>query len=181
MRRVVTLPHSRRGSTRGFPRSTRRRVGWEEGPGTFVEGTSSGTSSNILGAGQQFVQDGLTVVRIHGTFELLLTAVGSARDGFHGALGIGIVTVAAFDAGVASIPMPLTEIEWGGWFFHQLFSLNANSATLDATNVLHFQFDTKAMRKSSTEEIVVMVLDLVEQGVATCAFRGASRMLLKLP
>ncbi len=60
--------------SRGFSRGghpNRRKTGWEEGPGTFVQTNFTASSVNVLGAGQAFDLDGHTIVRVRG--ELLIT------------------------------------------------------------------------------------------------------------
>ena len=75
----VSLPRSR-----GFSqvrRASRRRTGWEEGPGTQTPSTLTASVGVILGNGQASTEDGLTVVRIRGMIELVLTQAAAALDG----------------------------------------------------------------------------------------------------
>jgi len=178
------VPRSR-GFSRGIPgTSSRRRTGWEEGPGTASESTITSSSAAILGNGQTFQLDGLTVVRLRGFVELRLEGAGSAAgSGYTGALGIGIVTTAAFAVGSSAVPTPITEIEWEGWMWHQLFSLTVGDATAGDRHVspLAFQIDSKAMRKVGSDETIFASIEVVEKGTETLSVILASRMLLKLP
>ena len=175
------MPYQRsyRGSSRASAPS-RRRTGWEEGPGTLTATAFSSSSVAILGNGQEFLADGGTIVRIRGAIELVLSSVGSVLDGYDGAIGIGIVSTPAFAIGVTAMPTPITEIGWEGWMYHRFFSIHASDAALDIES-LKIELDTKAMRKVNTEEVVFAAIEVVETGAAVMTVRLGSRMLLKLP
>jgi len=163
---------------------SRRKTGWEEGPGTNNVVAVSASQSSILGLGQQFVQDGLTIVRIRGTLEVTMSTAASAGDGFVGAFGIGIVTAPAFGVGIGSMPTPIDEIEWNGWIWHQLFQYTSSIAGGFGTtpkDSLHIEIDTKAMRKTSLEQVLFLAGQFVEVGSSAIRVTGATRMLLKLP
>ena len=124
-----------------------------------------------------------TIVRIRGYMSAYLTAYTSAGDGFHGAAGIGIVSKTAFDAGLASVPTPITEAAWDGWMWHRYFDIHgqlaAGSTAVGVTNNLNIEVDTKAMRKISDEMIVYAIYEVVEQGTAVIDVFFESRLLLK--
>ena len=161
--------------------SARRATGWEEGPGTFTDvGAFTASQAVILGSGQSFVFDGDTVVRIRGFAEISLSSGTADGDGYTGAFGIGIVTDAAFAAGVASVPTPITEIEWEGWIWHQMFSVR--SPATDSTEIRQtFEIDSKAMRKVGSNRTIFAVVEATEIGTAVAEITLGSRMLLKLP
>ena len=103
---------SPRGSYRGRP-TQRRRTGWEQGIGNVgLQAQISGSSSSLVNAGVSFVLDGITIARQRGSLLLALTDATAAVNGFTGAFGIGMVSTAAFTAGAASVPTPITEQEW---------------------------------------------------------------------
>jgi len=163
---------------------SRRRTGWEEGPGTQTPFSVSASGSQILGNGQTFLLDGITVVRLRGFIELNLAGAASAAgNGFNGAIGIGVVTDAAFAVGITAVPTPITEIAWEGWMFHQFFSLHVGDATAQdrSPNVLRFDFDSKAMRKVGADETIMAVIEMTEVGTEVLKGELGSRMLLKLP
>ena len=161
----------------------RRRTGWEEGPGqnTFVNINASSVA--ILGAGQQAGEDGNTIIRLRGFVELNLTQAVTIGDGFAGALGIGIVSAAAFAVGVTAVPTPITEVEWEGWLWHQYFNLHSAVATAAMTGsagILRLMIDSKAMRKIDTEETIYAALEVTETGGGNMIVRLGTRMLIKL-
>ena len=59
---------------------------------------------------------------------LWLSTGTSALDGYDGAVGLCIVSENAFNAGIASIPTPITDIQWDGWLWYQSFSLRTPTA-----------------------------------------------------
>ena len=139
----------------------------------------------ILGNGQANADnDGLTVIRLRGFFELVLEAASNAGDGFDGALGIGIVSTPAFTIGVTAVPTPLVDIEWEGWMYHQFFSLHspvALQASTAAANFLRMEIDSKAMRKFDSAETIFAAVDVLEHGTSSISVRLGTRLLLKLP
>ncbi len=169
-------------SPRGL--STRRQTSWFRGPENAAGTQLTSSGATLLGNGATATEDGLTLVRTRGILTFMLTAATAASDGFHGAFGLAIVTTPAFQAGVASLPSPVTEIDWDGWLYHQFFKAQAPSAfTANGTGpwVYQFQIDSKAMRKVADNESFILVAEVVEVGTAALAINADSRMLFKLP
>jgi len=100
-----------------------------------------------------------TVVRTRGMVSVNPVIAGDAQ--IVGAYGIGIVSDEAFAAGVAAVPGPINDADWGGWFVWRSFAFT--QAQLDATGSLiqsvQMDVDSKAMRKMSTNETVVLVAE----------------------
>ena len=172
--------HGGFGSTR--TRGLRRLTAWGQGPGgTGVSGITSGVSQ-FLGASVTGTQEGLTVIRIRGFCQLFLSTAGNVTDGFTGALGIGIATLAAVTAGIASVPTPLTEEDSENWLWHQYFGVHtAVVDTPEAASSITFEIDSKAMRKFPTEMAIYAAIEVIEQGAATLNVTLNSRLLAKLP
>ena len=173
--------------------TSRRLTGWEQGPGQVGAQTEISASVQTLAAlGTSVIVDGFTIIRVRGRFHAYLTNANSANEGFSGAFGIGVVTTAAFVAGAASVPGPVTESAWEGWMFHQWIQMlspapmdGGVAADLDQqaaqTAVQIFDIDSKAMRKFRSDETIFGCLEVVEAGTATMRWHLNSRMLLKLP
>ena len=172
-------------------RGPRRLTSWDVGPGntTVVPLTASGKT---LFAGVSPVRDGLTLIRLRGQLSAALTSSSITQGGYNCALGVGIVTVNAFNVGTTAVPGPLTDEAWDGWLWHQYFRLTSSgtiaggaSTDEDLAGVLTTSFrtevDSKAMRKVNNEEIIIAVLEVVEVGVATAFVQFISCTLLKLP
>ena len=101
-----------------------------------------------------------TIMRTRG-FCSIQPQVFSADLDITGAIGIGVVTAEAFAAGVASIPEPFTDADWGGWFVWRTFAYHLEFATAASVNfpVWDFEIDSKAMRKVGTNEVMVVIAE----------------------
>ena len=161
----------------------KRLTQWGLGVGDSVRTSFTATSAALLGSGVTFGSSG-TVVRQRGALSAFLDSYTNAGDGFHCAVGIGIVSSAAFTAGIASVPTPITEAAWDGWMYHRFFDLHgseaAGSTAIGGIESVDFEVDTKAMRKVSDEMTVFAALEVVELGTASLGVYFDSRMLLKL-
>ena len=177
----------------GFPQANRRRVGWEAGVGQVGVQTQLASSSSII-ANQAVaaLQDGLTLVRTRGRFQIFLQSASASGDGFSGAIGIGVATVAAVSAGVASVPTPITEQGWDGWLYWQAIQVHAAGVVAgsvsDDTDAMTgvvgtqvFDIDSKAMRKLRIDDSIYLAIEVVEIGTATALWFVDTRMLFKLP
>ncbi len=122
-----------------------------------------------------------TIVRSRGEVAVRNTAFG-ADVVIGGAFGICVVSDEAFAAGTASIPRPFDDADWGGWFvwqsFESLFSFDDATGNLGVNNTsLRYQVDSKAMRKVSDGETIVM---MAESQTGALVIAMHIRMLLLL-
>ena len=118
--------------------------------------------------------------------QLALVTATAVLDGFRG-IAIGICTVSenAFNAGVASIPSPVTDVGWDGWQYHSflqdLVAGASTPTTINGSSLSEVEIDTKAMRKIKDTDVTVGVLEmLTEIGTATARFSARTRLLDKL-
>ena len=185
------------GSRSRLPQSQRRKTSWNIGPQSGVDGASiqiAASQATLLNGGAAVLAEGTTLVRTRGEFTAYLKTVAAGGDGFHGAFGIGVATGAAFTAGVASLPTPLTEETWDGWLYHRYFGIFAGGPVAAATaqqqldavaptsGALRIEVDSKAMRKLQVDMTIFAVIEVVELGAASqMEFSFNSRMLVKLP
>ena len=180
-----------------FPRSSgpRHRSSWAFGPETAGSGgpqALAGTAAQLAGTVSSVGQDSITLIRTRGELLLYLTTATAQGDGFHGAFGLAKVSSAALLAGQPSVPSPLTEDTWDGWYYHRYFSIIAagpiavataaqealqNAAT---TAALRIEVDSKAMRKMSIDEGTYASIDVIEHGTATMEWLFNCRELIKL-
>ena len=174
--------------SRGFQprltRSPRKDRAWALGP-EAVSVTASNSSSLLWTNGVITSLAKVTIARIRGHGRIILSAAAAINDGFAGALGIGVVAQNAFAAGIASLPIPVTDSDWDGWMWHNFFDIRAISATIaDGVNsvstVFDFDIDTKAMRKLGDEQVVFGAIEFTETGTSTLFFSADSRMLVLL-
>ncbi len=164
----------------------RRQTSWELGPGGNTPIQFTATGEGLVGDGVAAALGGITVVRIRGQLDIILTAAAAAIEGFHGAFGICIVNEDAFAVGVSAVPDPLADVNWDGWIFHHFFDVHSITGTIaDGSNAsaVHqrINVDSKAMRKFLEEEVMVAKIEVVENGTSTMNAFFDSRVLIKVP
>ncbi len=120
-----------------------------------------------------------TIVRTRGMVSVK-PSVFTADAIIRGAFGIGIVSQEAFTAGVASVPEPFSDADWGGWFvwrsFAYVYEFHTAASTLRGS--WEFEVDSMAMRRVSPNEVMVVVAES-QGGPAFEVFDG-TRHLVKL-
>ena len=183
------MGHSR-GSFRGRT-GNRRQTSWEDGVGGGAPTGLASSTTAFIGQALQAQLPGLTVIRQRGVFEAHLTLATSALDGFHGAFGIGIASLAAVTAGVASVPTPITEQNSDNWLYWLPFTLTSPVASGGAVSPLdpivgisaaiRVEVDTKAMRKFDTDLALYAIVEVVEIGTSSIDISYNGRTLVKLP
>jgi len=102
-----------------------------------------------------------TIVRTRGECSVRPSSFG-ADVAISGAFGVGVVSDEAFAAGAASIPRPFDDADWGGWLMWQSFTrrlefISGIGVIPDANWT--WQIDSKAMRKVSDNETVVLMCE----------------------
>ena len=187
------MPLLRRGSRLGrATASPRRLTAWIPGTGGTTVLTTTDSIAAFLGSAVQPTVEGLTIIRNRGELVLALCASSAIASGFRGAFGIGIATLAAVTAGIASVPTPITEADAENWLYHRFFTLTgcdaiAGGAALDeelvhpVTASLRIDVDSKAMRKFPSEMALYAAIEVVESGTCTMTADWNSRALVKLP
>ncbi len=172
----------------GFPRarSQRRLTAWNQGTGGTGVLQLTGNASLFVGSALQALVEGVTIIRLRGYLRAILTSGASPNDGFAGAFGIGIASLAAVTAGIASVPTPITEQGSENWLYWRAFSLQVMSATFaDGVNAngvfFDYEIDTRAMRKFPTDLAIYAAVEVVENGTAVMELWHDSRSLFKLP
>ena len=119
-----------------------------------------------------------TIVRTRGQISVA-PDLSSADVDIIGAFGMCVVSDQALAAGSASIPAPFSQADWDGWFVWRSFSMRYEF--IDGTGTLQmdqrFEIDSKAMRKVSDNESIVLMAQ--SQGGAF-DISAPIRMLLKL-
>ena len=169
---------------RGFSprRGTRRATDWGFGTGGVAVTSISASGKAFVGAGYGLTtQNPVTLIRTRGEVEMFLKTGGTVGDGFRGAFGIAKASSVAFAAGIASLPGPISEINWDGWLYHRFFGVHIQDTTdfNGPATSLRFEIDSKAMRKLEVEDTVYAMLEVTEIGVATMDVFHDSRVLLK--
>ena len=120
-----------------------------------------------------------TVVRTRGDVSIFPNSV-TADLNIVGAYGLAIVSDQAFAAGVASVPGPWNSPGWDGWFVWRSFGYrveNVDSTGVNAPLSISQEVDSKAMRKVTENETIVLV---AESQAGAFSISMALRLLLKL-
>jgi len=178
-----------RGSLRGRARSQSRLTAWSAGTGGTTPAAIATTTPTFIGQSIFALVEGVTLIRIRGYFSVRLTLATATLDGWAGAFGIGIASLAAVTAGVASVPTPLTEQGAENWLYwqafevkgQQLFSTGGGPGLEQHGTYVNKEIDSKAMRKFPTDMSVYAIVEMVEVGTAGVQIHHDSRVLAKLP
>ena len=119
-----------------------------------------------------------TVVRTRGQVSVKPTTYAADIETV-GAFGIAIVSAQAFGIGITAIPGPFIDSDWDGWFVWRSFSFayEFHDATASLLGSFQQEVDSKAMRKVSENETIVLVAES-QSGGFDISF--PIRMLLKL-
>ena len=168
-----------------------RLTDWALGPGGSASATVSSSQTIILGSGISPTAGKVTIVRTRGELLVQLVTAAAVSNGFHGAIGIGIVTDQAFGIGLTAVPKPISDMEWDGWLYHRFFSVMSSGVidggvsadhdmVLPTAGAVRIEVDSKAMRIIDEEETAAAIIQVTEIGTATADIMFDSRMLVKL-
>jgi len=155
---------------------------WGDGPGGTASIGLTSSAVSLLGSAITATTGEVTSLRIRGLFDVFLEGIPTADgDGYFGAVGIGKATLAAFTAGIASVPTPITEQNWDGWMWHSHFSVHVGDVTFGPGDSAsqRIVIDAKAMRKFDSQEVIFAAVEVVEVGTATVRMFLDSRMLVQ--
>jgi len=143
-------------------RSPRRATSWIGGENTTTSRQSlvAGGSLIVISFDTRVVSGidaPFTIIRLRGDFRISSDQVAVQENPF-GAAGAMVVNGEAFDAGVASMPTPVTESFDDRWMWHQYWSAQTE---IGGTNnsVAHYPIDSKSMRKIELGDVFVVVLE----------------------
>jgi len=147
------------GRGRTFSRGPVRQTQWvSSADRTAVVALAAATS--LLDQSLSPADQPETIVRVRGLLTVFSDQNIASENPF-GALGFNIVSAEALAAGAASIPAPYSNGGDDGWFVHQYFAAPVRFA--DATgfgNITQsFAFDSKAMRKLSPDDRMVVMVE----------------------
>ena len=91
----------------------------------------------------------LTIRRTRGTFGVATDNLAAVAESQRGAFGMGLVSTDAAAAGVGSVPGPVSDAEWPGWFVWIPFVegfITATAIGQQANFVRRYEVDSKAQR-----------------------------------
>jgi len=153
------MAHPRSNFRRVATRATKRQVTWVP-PADQGYVAVAGSGATLIASFDPFASGFIkpTVVRTRGQVSVQLAAY-SGDLSIVGAIGMGVVSDQAFGIGITAIPEPFDEAGWDGWFVWRSFSyryeFHTAASSLKAS--WDFEVDSKAMRKISDNETIVIV------------------------
>ncbi len=123
-----------------------------------------------------------TIVRVRGSYQMLLDP-SAAEDVKMIGLGLIIATDVAITAGAASLPSPTEDPDapWLWVVYHTLVSGDATAQNgADINQAVRGVIDSKAMRRVTTNENLVFLIDAVNNGGTPVAnVSGVARVLIQ--
>ncbi len=170
---------ARRGFVRTGRVSEKRLTQWV---GSADISTQVALAAGAAVLDQSLVLTGLpaTVVRTRGIITVYSDQTAANEEPF-GAIGMCVVSDQALAIGVTAVPTPITDSGSDLFFLHQYFAAPVKATTdIAFANVSQtYGFDSKAMRKISEDESLIIV---VENASATAGLNYLLqfRMLIKV-
>ena len=164
------MARSRFGVVRGsaLRQGQRRKTTWAASADIS---TTTNLAANAVVLHQSFTEGILqaggllpsTIMRVRGELWVKSDQLAAVRVPF-GALGFAVVSEQARVAGVASVPTPITDEGSDMFFVHQFWAANfdiisTGVGSLGSEALARYSFDSKAMRKISTGQAIVVTLE----------------------
>ena len=160
----------RRGFTRGGVKPPQRQIGNFATCGEVVLTFGANLRATALGTVSLLtIVAAATLVRSRGMISASVNASGSNNNTIVGVLGIIVVSVEAFTAGLASVPTPITD-SGRPWVVWQPFGLYADGAALGeaATGAATTElFDSRGMRKLKANDVLAVVFEACQRDATT--------------
>jgi len=151
---------------RNFPivrrSGSRRATDWSLGITATAEVAVPANSSVLLASIAASALSGITpstLIRTRGLITVTSDQVVTSELQI-GGVGLTFVSERARAAGVGSLPRPVSEFGWEGWFMHQFIAARVQVATavgFDAQMYTQYPIDSRAMRKFDDDSALVLV------------------------
>ena len=173
---------ARRSVGRTLVRTPKRPTFWEGATGAFTLTTGTVSTATVVSEATLENTPNPTLIRIHGHVFVHVTARGAAGDAI--VLGLGMIpqSSAAVAAGVASMPVPVTDVS-PPWIMHRQVVLDSNIAPPNGTDIganYHIIVDNKSMRKFDLNQALQFtVQNTVIAGTLSVSIAFAFRFLFK--
>jgi len=163
----------RRGGSRGAIQAPKRQIAHGATDGA-IDGLSVTTTivKGLGSSGLQLVVAAATLVRTRGVVRVAQQTNSGVSTVIVGAWGLIVVSADAFAAGVGSVPGPVSDeasswLAWGGLVFTQFGA----TASIPDPGVFHTEtFDSRAMRKQKSGDVMAFVVELIADAASTTVF-----------
>ena len=166
--------------TRGVSRGARREISWLDLPFTSTGFVADSAAIMLSLTAFEKARRPFTIVRTY--LEILfLSDQIAASESQLAALGICVISDQAEAIGITAVPTPLTDLASDYWLLHQVLVGDftfVSAVGVDAQAGRRYTIDSKAMRKVSDDQDVVVVgeADAISEG---CVITLAGRLLIK--
>jgi len=101
-----------------------------------------------------------TIIRTRGIVSVTSDQAAAVEEQL-GGIGLTFVSELARAAGVASIPGPVSDFGWEGWFVHQFFAQKQQlGANANMSQV--YEIDSRAMRKFDDDSGLALVAENID-------------------
>ena len=151
---------ARRARSTGFRQVSRCQTDWSLGflttTFTVLAANTKVLAASLSGAALDPIAPS-TIIRTRGVISIISDQAASTEDQI-GAVGLTFVSDVARAAGVGSVPGPVTDFGWEGWFMHQFFA-QAGNVNLGAGPSNQIEIDSKAMRKFTGDDALILVVE----------------------
>ena len=134
---------------------------------TFLA-TSNATALGTVA--QLTIPPAMTLVRTRGRLFVRVNSSGTINNIITGAIGMLVVSLEAFNAGILSVSTPLDDIE-RAWFVWEPFALQGRVAAASAGNdigaYVSWPFDSRGQRKLKTNDVLALVVEANQVSAVT--------------
>ena len=132
--------------------------------GAALTATAVGSFAFVIG------ESAATIVRTRGWLNIRVNSSGTINNPIHGAMGMMIVGLEAFNVGITALATPLDDIE-RAWFVWQPFTLiprvAAASAGNDISAHLNMPFDSRGQRRVKEGDVLVVMFEATQLSATT--------------
>ena len=157
-------------------KAPQRQIASASVQGVFDSLAVAATNTPSLGTfGLQTVVAAATVVRTRGYFNIATIAAGASSI-IQGAFGLIFVSEDAFNAGIGSVPGPLTDDgeDWFVWEPIVLQNVSTDPHEVDGRTSQLTHFDSRGMRKTKATQVIAVVLELIASATGQSIDMGYS-------
>ena len=145
---------------RGVQRGARRATSWFDLPPSQTSTAGSVGVILLQLTALELAKRPFTIVRTHIAYRIASDQV-VASESYGIGIGMCVVSDQATAIGVTAVPTPVTDAQSDFWFLHQFAFgefLFATAAAFTEDSLTH-RIDSKAMRKVSEDEDVLLVIE----------------------
>jgi len=131
---------------------------------------ATNVASTVMTLALLLVVPAATLVRTRGHVTFRLRASGAINNSISGAFGMFVTTIEAFNAGIASLPLPLDDIE-NDWFVWEPFTFWSSAAGGEGAGAygrsIERTFDSRGQRKLKAGDVLVGIVEGVQISATT--------------